>query len=779
MTQWMLRHPKKIILAFCLVTAFFAFEMKNLAVDPSVDIFVPDDHPEVVYFNEMRDVFGLFNYFIVGVVDEREKGVYRPDTLQLVKDLSLAFAEIPGVTDVLSLFEFPYIEGDEEGMTVRPLYTEVSSDPAWLSGLEGKVRQWPMLLGNLVSRDGKATALLVRYTRDSTPELRRGVYHQAMDTIRAARTPHQEVFVAGMSAIETCISDSIIRDLQRLLPGVYAVVILCLWLSFRRRLGVVLPLLTVIISTLWTMGLMALLRVPLNTLTSSLPILLTAVGTAYTIHILFYFLHRVAQTADREAALVQAVSQVGSAVAMAGLTTVGGFAALVVSDVVPIRHLGLFAAFGTWVALITSVTLIPAILKLSMSWIRLPEAPSDEPGGGRRLDRFLRWYVRSMIRYRHFAYAVCLLLTIGFLAGGLLIYPESDYITQFKKSSYIYKSDQMINQYFNGSSVLDIIVDVGDPDGLKDPDVLKRMESLQHYAESLPHVGGSISIADYIKRMNQALNADQPESFRIPDTREMIAQCLLLYSMSGDESDLEEAINDDYSMACISVSLRSGSTRYAGRMIQKIEEYNEEHTQLPIGMTAAMVIGKVTDDLTIKGQIESIIASTIVVFGLVALILRSFVGGIFAILPLLLCIIINFGILGWGGIPLQTGTAIVASIALGIGIDYAIHFLNMSRIQAREEEGIEKAQEATGATAGRAIIYNAAAVGLGFLVMAFSSFIGVIQFGMFITLTMLTASTATLTLLPCLIYTFRPKFVLDSKRDQGSGVRGQASSPQR
>jgi len=754
-----------IILAFCLVTAFFAFEMKNLAIDPSVDIFVPEDHPEVVFFQEMRDVFGLFNFFIVGVVDERDKGVYRPDTLQLVKDLSLAFEGIPGVTKVLSLYEFPYIEGDEEGMTVRPLLTEVSSDPAWLSNLEKKVRQWPLLLGNLVSRDGKATALLVRYERASTPELRRSIYHQAMDTIRAAQTPHQEVFVAGMSAIETCISDSIIRDIQSLLPVVYAVVTLCLWLSFRRPLGVVLPLLTVIISTLWAMGFMALLRVPLNTLTSSLPILLTAVGTAYTIHIIFYFLHRVARTANREEALVQAVSQVGSAVAMAGLTTVGGFAALGVSDVVPIRQLGLFAALGTWVALITSVTLIPAILKLSMNRIRLPAAASDEPASARRLDRFLRWYVRSMIRHRRFVYAVCLLLTIGFLAGGLLIYPESDYITQFRKSSYIYKSDQMINRYFNGSSVLDIIVDVGDPDGMKDPEVLKRVESLQRYVESLPHVGGTISIADYIKRMNQALHADKPEYLRIPDTREMVAQCLLLYSMSGDESDLEEAINGDYSMGCISVSLRSGSTRYAGWMIQKIEEYNEEHTRLPIGMTAAMVIGKVTDDLTIQGQIESIITSTIVVFGLVALILRSFVGGIFAILPLVLCIIINFGILGWGGIPLQTGTAIVASIALGIGIDYAIHFLNMSRIQAREEEGIEKAQEAVGATAGRAILYNAAAVGLGFLVMAFSSFVGVMQFGMFITLTMLTASTATLTLLPCLIYTFRPKFVLNRRSD--------------
>jgi predicted RND superfamily exporter protein len=268
--------------------------------------------------------------------------------------------------------------------------------------------------------------------------------------------------------------------------------------------------------------------------------------------------------------------------------------------------------------------------------------------------------------------------------------------------------------------------------------------------------------------MNQALHADDPAFYRIPDTREMIAQCLLLYSMSGDESDLEEAINDDYSMGCIAVSLKSGSTRYAGWMIQQVEEYNATHTRLPIHMTAAMVIGKVTDELTIRGQVRSIIASTIVVFGLVALILRSFVGGLFAILPLVLCILINFGILGWGGIPLQTGTAIVASIALGIGIDYAIHFLNMSRIKAGEGGGMALALETAGGTVGRAIVYNAAAVGFGFLVLVFSSFIGVMQFGAFITLTMLTASTATLTLLPCLIYSFRPRFLQKEARGKSS-----------
>ena len=134
--------------------------------------------------------------------------------------------------------------------------------------------------------------------------------------------------MAGMTAIEVCISEAIVKDLKRLIPVVYVIVIVCLWLSFRRLLGVLLPLLTVIVSTLWTMGLMALVDIPLDPLSGNLPVLLTAVGTAYTIHILFHFLHNAHRSPDRQEALVRAVSQVGYAVVMAGLTTMGGFASL-------------------------------------------------------------------------------------------------------------------------------------------------------------------------------------------------------------------------------------------------------------------------------------------------------------------------------------------------------------------------------------------------------------------------------------------------------------------
>ena len=568
--------------------------------------------------------------------------------------------------------------------------------------------------------------------------------------------------MAGMAAIVVCIGDYITRDMKRLLPAVFAVVILCLWLSFRMPLGVILPLLTVIVSILWTLGVMALARVPLNALTGALPVLLTAVGTAYTIHVLFHFLHNASRTSNRKEALIQSVSQVGFAVIMAGLTTCGGFASLGITQVLPIRYFGLFAAVGTLVSLLSSLTLIPSILTLRIDRIALPRPPVQQTRT-RGLERMLRGYVRYAIKHRHAFYWISLLLGALFLAGTFRIYAESDYVTQFKRSSHIRRSDQMINTHFNGSSVMNVIVLGKEPDSLKEPEILRKMESLQRFVETLNDVGGTTSLADYLKRMNQALNADDPAFCRVPDTREMVSQCLLLYSMSGDESDLEDVINDDYSLGCISVALKSGSTRYGGQMVQQIEKYNDEHLGLPIHITAPMVLGKVVDDLTIRAQVESMITSIVVVFSLVALILRSFVAGLLSILPLLLCLLCNFGILGWADLPLQTGTAIIASVAIGIGIDYAIHFLNMARVKASEGRNTRDALEEAAGTAGRAIVYNAAAVGLGFLVLVFSSFVWNIQFGCFIALTMLTSSLATLTLLPCLVSSFRPRFLLRKK----------------
>lgn len=772
LARWVWRYPKAVVGFYLVVTVLLSVQFPRLTIDPSVDVFVPRDHPEVRFFDEIRQVFGLLNFVIIGVVEERDGGIYRPDTLALVRDLTASLREIPDVTKVLSLFSFPYIEGDAEGMRVTDLLQEVPQGEEALMRLRERIGRWPLLTGALVSGDGKATALLVRYRRNSDAELRRRVFHAVADRVRPFEKGPPQIFVAGMTAIEVSISDAIRQDMKRLFPLVVAVVVLCLWLSFRRAVGVLLPLLTVVVAVLWTMGAMAVLRVPLNTLTGALPVLLMAVGTAYTIHLLFHFLYHVSRGQKPEDAAVQAVTRIGSAVLMAGLTTIGGFASLGVSQVVPIRSFGLFSAFGTAVALGASLTLIPALLRLGLKRIRTHREPSSRetrsalPG----LDRILSNYTAWVLRHRRLVYAAAIGLAVFFLAGAFRIYPESDYITHFKRSSYIRQSDEKINRYFDGSSFLDIIVDTGEPDGVKDPDILRRMESLQAFAATRPKVGGTMSLVDYLKRMNQVLNEESPEAYRLPDTREMVAQYLLLYSMSGDESDLEDVVDPQYRRACISVRLKTGSTRHAARIIDEIERYNREVTKLPMHMTASMVLGKVVDDLTIRGQIESLMASVPVVFLLVSWVFRSFVGGLFAVLPLLLCTALNFGILGWAGIPLQIGTALIASVALGIGIDYAIHYLNIARIQAPGAADLGASLRESARTGGRAILYNAMAVGFGFFVLILSSFIADIYFGAFISLTMFTASLATLTLLPCLIHTFRPRFLRLSCKQKPDGA---------
>jgi len=185
-TRWLLRHPKKVISAFFLLTVFFTLEIRHLTLDPSMEVFIPDEHPEVIFFREMKKTFGLFSFVIVGIVDEGEAGVYQPETLNLVRDLCLAFEDLPHVTRVLGIYDFPYIEGDEQGMTVVPLMTdEPEQGTAWVNTLRERIARWPMLLGSLVSRDGKATGILIRYEKESTPEMRQELYHSVLETITA------------------------------------------------------------------------------------------------------------------------------------------------------------------------------------------------------------------------------------------------------------------------------------------------------------------------------------------------------------------------------------------------------------------------------------------------------------------------------------------------------------------------------------------------------------------------------------------------------------------
>ncbi|HKJ67970.1 MAG TPA: MMPL family transporter, partial [bacterium] len=513
--------------------------------------------------------------------------------------------------------------------------------------------------------------------------------------------------------------------------------------------------LTVLISVIWTLGLMSLLQVPLAMVSTILPVLLIAIGSAYGIHAINGYYERLLHRAPKQTALVQAMQHVGKAILMAGLTTMVGFGALATSQVSQVRQFGLFTAFGVGSALLLSVMFLPAILMVMKTPGKIDALDDDR--SHTFLDKLLMRLARYNLQYKKVVVLSGVVLFVLSIAGIPRLAVETNTLRFFSADSEIRQATGVMNDHFGGSENLSLYLQ-GD---MKDPEVLRRMLAIQEYAEGLDHVGFSVSIADYVAEINKALNDNDPDYRRIPDSREAVAQEILLYNMSGDPSDFEQVVDYEYRQANVSIRIESISSRELGALVENIETYAKEQAGdlLTVELTGSSYLFKVLTDLLVRGQIFSLLASLALVWIIVSLIFRSAAAGGFSIIPLTLTIVLNFGIMGWLGIPLDTATTMLASMAIGIGVDYSIHFLSRYRHEVQDTDDFSRAAVNTSHTTGKAIFFNAAAVTMGFIVLLFSSFQPIQTLGALTAFTMLTASAGALTILPAALSGFRPKFL--------------------
>ncbi|MDT8298651.1 MAG: MMPL family transporter, partial [Spirochaetaceae bacterium] len=345
--------------------------------------------------------------------------------------------------------------------------------------------------------------------------------------------------------------------------------------------------------------------------------------------------------------------------------------------------------------------------------------------------------------------AAALIVVVLAAVGAGRVWIDTSFLANFEKDSDIVQTDRFINDHFGGTSTLNVIFSSEKPDTFKKPEVLRLMDEVQDQAEQNPQVGESFSIADYMKRMNKVMNEDNPAFDIIPETSDMIAQYLLLYEMSGDPDNLNRIVDYDYMYGNLTFQLKSDSSALLGELIHTIDGYGPEFEEQGVRIQYAGSGYKalIFADLLLEGQIISLLLS----FGFVALLLtllfKSILIGIVGTIPIAITAVVNFGTMGLLGIPLSSATALISSIAIGIGVDYAIHLIEHYRNCRMEGMDTGKAASETLRNTGRAIIYNAAAVMGGFSVLMISVFPPNRQVGGLIALNMATSAIGTLTLL--------------------------------
>ncbi len=731
-----------IVILVTLITVFFAFEASKLQIDSNIINSLPDDDPSAKLYKDIGDKYqGNSAAMIILETDN----VFQTKVLEDIRDITDSIQTIRGITSVMSLTNIIDIKSSEWGLEIGKLVDEydLPQTQQQLDSLRNRVFEKDMYRGVIVSEDSTSTVIIANLANDAD----RDSVVEAIKNYIKIINPSEKVYYTGIPFMMRDVSDIIVNDLVTLLPITALIIIVILFFGFKSLRGVVMPLLTVLIAIIWTIGLMTMLGYKLTVISDVIPIILLALGSAYTIHVL----NRINETEgkDRTKALIKALAYIIVPVFLAYITTAFGFLSFVFGAYLTmIRDFGIFTAIGITIAFLLSVTFTPAFISL-VAMYKKDKAATSKPQNSAIVTRFLKPLAQRVMQHPKRIVALWTVIALIFASGTFLIDRKVDMISYFKKDSQTYKSQKLVDDKLGGASPV-YLVFKGD---VQSPEFLQAMKDAENFMkQNSKYVSYTMSVADLVEQMNDAMG----EGMKIPDSREKIEQ---LWFMLEGEDIMSQLVNYELTEAVVQArfaTLDSKESRIFDEMMKKyVAEHSTENIQ--IQLTGMPNIYNKIDKSLINSQLSSLAIAIFLMLFIVSLTLWSFKDGLLSIIPLILTILISFGFMGITHIPLDIATVLVASVTLGVGIDYAVHIVSHYRNYFQSTQNVHKALEQTIAVSGNAIFINVLAVSGGFLVFIFSNLVPLNNFGIMMALSMVVSGFAAITLLPALIILWNKK----------------------
>jgi predicted RND superfamily exporter protein len=759
--RWVVRHRWTVLGAVALVTLLLGRAAGHLHVEVDPDRLLPQQHEYIRALNRVHSVFGDKNLVVVGLFPNDGR-VFTPAFLGKLADVTARIEAIPGANRALvqsvAAAHVKDIRGTADGMEVTPLMEAPPTDQAGADAVRARVFANPAYVGTLVSADGSAAAIQASF--ELTPELPdyRTLNARIVQTLDEAEDGSFRYVLAGPIALVARLAHHTAR-IALFFPLALLVIGLVHYDAFRTLQGLFLPLVTALLAVFWAIGLMGLLGIPFDPYNVSTPILILAVGAGHAVQVLKRFYEEYERKRDVEEAIVEALGRVGPVMVAAGMVATLSFCSLATFDLATIRTFGLLTGFGIFSALVIELTVIPA-LRAMLPPPRLRER-EREAAAHPWLDALLdACHRRAVGGARNVVVSAGLLLVVcGLLAMRIRV--DNSYRRTLGADDPVRVGDAEINAQFAGTNTFVLLVE-GDAEGtLEEPAIMDAIAGLERRLELEPGVGTALSYVDFVRRMHHAMNADRDDVGDLPDSRALAAQYLFLFSLSGGGQSLDTLIDPAHRIAKVRVLSHEDSTAAGDRLMALARQVVA--TTFPPGYrveyTGSLASTSALTQVMVAGKIRNILQIACIIFGISALLLRSLAGGLLVTTPLALAVAVNFGVMGLLDVPLDTNTATIAAIAVGIGADYAIYFLFRLREEVRLDGDLDAALRRALMTSGKAVLFVSSAIAAGYLTLCFSGFVPYLRVGALVSLAMVVSSGATLVLLPALIVVLQPAFL--------------------
>ena len=794
-----------LVAAILLLSIISLTQLGRLHIDSSTNAFIPQKAPVVQTNEKIEEAFGSLDLIVVNLYSE-DVSMLESSSLAVLDSVTRAIEPLDLCATATSLTNTDHLGSSDEGLLVEKLYDK--SEPDALAHLQTRIGEWGDLYeGNLISRDRSMASVIVEAKVGADMSL---LLEQIKAEIARIDLGKLKVSMIGLPVVTDAIEQSLLTDMAILAPVVGVLIIIILLLSFGRFRAVILSLFCLLVSASLMLGLMAVLQLTFTMATMLVPVLLLIVGSAYTIHILSHFYEEAANSPEgltregREKIITTVVKRNRNPLIMAGATTAAGFLAQLTSPLAPFRTFGLLCAIGVVLSQLSALYLLPALIRI---FYANSSVQKKNKKGRAKFDPS-----RIFIHIASKQGKLLIALSVVFIAATVVLVPRirtgTNMLAFFKPSSKLVQDTKLYNSKMQGSGILTVMVKRESKATILQPSFLTSLDEFAKSMEQRDDVGGVQTILPFIKRMNQIMGPQQGDALQtdevMPDfdffggsfgafeeeeelpeaveetiviaqdgsyyeipadpakygleseeqLSQLITQYLLLYS-----GNLGKFINDpiEPDALLMTISLLKTDTPTLRNITTTIVEHFT--TTLPPGWTVQIgggeAISLALTELVTKSQIYSLFGALIIVWLLVLLLFRSLKMATLALIPCVFALMGIFVSMAILDIELDIITSLLAALAIGIGVDYAIHLLaayvRLGAILPEEEVFAEVMK-----TTGKAILINAASVTLGFMGLLFSRFTPISRMGLLFCISMVFASLSSLTIMPALLRRIRP-----------------------
>ncbi len=753
-----------------LLTGLSGYYASKSETDNSIEVWLKHNDPKLDYYYDFIDKFGDDEFLIIAIDGD---DLFTGKRLKLINNIATSLEGVKGVREVISLASV------YKDKLSAPYFKEILKKNRTRSVIElfkEKTLDDPMYVNNVVSKDGKTTAIIATVKKGS-PEARKKLVRETREILLTAENGNHikpspspvkvvvgevdsqktDFFLAGPSIVNTELDRMSQKDTKAFTPVMFAVALVILVVLFKNISGILIPAITISINIVLTVGVFVVFGNKMNMVSGMLIPLIFIISLATTVHILTRYYQEVMLSGNRQESIRKAVKHICVPCFLTCVTTSIGFLSLVVSDVTPVKTTGIFMASGIMMSFFVCITLVPGMLSLFPGFMNSPFINIQKDRGASNMATsnlygFIGRFVKDNTIY---VFALSFVF-VGFSIYGITkIDAESSIFESFPETSEISRSTEHIEQKLMGLIPMDIVVDAGNVGGVFQPDVLEEMEELQGYLNSIPEVTKSVSVVDYVKHLNKLLNTDNQNGQVI--SKEKAIDYVKLASLHGD-TIVKSLYTADYNEGRVSVRMKNvGSSRYE-MIVNDIEGFIKQNFPSRVGCAITGIVPLIMDmqGYLIVSQIKTFALAFFLVFISIALLLKSIRIGVMSMIPNLIPIAITLGVMGYVGINLDVATIMIASVAIGISVDDTIHFLYRFKEEFKKDGDHYLAIQRTLAGVGRALIITTVVATCGFMVFCLSNFKAIQYFGLLTGIAMVSAIVADLFILPSCILLFKP-----------------------